>query len=486
MKTSYMLPSKARLTKLLLNLAMRFPFLFSSRLKLIAKRNSNKSPARLDYEKHDDRTTEASLLDGKTTWRGVHLLLAVNKEEAEKIKRSIYKRDTTYASQHLKSEPRVGFFGSSSQNLGTTSFNGECFFSTATIAIKYVTPRYCSSYLLRLKNGALYLSMYVGLDSSATQKISSVDVSSIRRYISFVTFNPLSKNFSTYVDHDRHNQIDDYIYDLAKSVTSEVVEAALILLGSWGVSKKNKDLSKIADFSRDDSQPYFSEILEEETHRRSVIERMRRHLVTHPNVNPYEEYIKYNIPDRIGVDGIFIHTEDQSKITEYDQYINSAHDAFEKYAGFLYITSINNRLQDCGDQIGRLFGAGSQNSKSHLKTLIKQGLALNVIEEHVDALKHGLHWFDPDYAEHYKKNIELLSEKASELKKRIRARHDTVNSEVQLSNLGWVKTYSMLMFALVILQVLLPVISVDWSPTGIDKNFIYQNFLAFKNFLMGK
>lgn len=479
-----MIPLKARLTKLLFKTAYLYPCIFSKRLVFLAQSYATKSATQVEDERLDDTIKEASLLDDKTTWRGIHILFPVNKTEAKRAQKYFSKNSQNYQfSFFKKNDFNVGFFGSGTQNFGDIAFNGDILHPAMNVALATDSLRYCSVNLICLENSIAYLSLYMGLSEVATKKISRVDVGDIERYSSFASLNPFSKGFGVVTEYDRYGQIDNFVYDAAKNIADEAAKVAIALLKSWGIRKKPNDFTKMADFSRNSSHPYFSEANESESQHRSVIDESRGMLAATPSGKAGEELITYNIPERIGVDAVFINSEDHSQIEESELYINSEQSGLEKYAVFLYIKSAEKKLSACADKIGFLFNSGSPDSKSTLKGLISRNLELSVIDENIDALRKAGHWFDTEYTGLLKAYISRLTEQSSALKLKIQSRHDISTAEVQLSNLHWMKRYSMLMFVLVVAQVTLALIAVDWSTAGIDKNAMYQNYLAIKEFL---
>ncbi|TDJ76418.1 hypothetical protein E2H86_11605 [Pseudomonas putida] len=469
-----MVPLKAKITDRILKLVNRFPYLFPSRLGRAARFHNSKSATRLRIEEDEGALTKASLLDERTIWRGVHVLVPVSNDEAKRVKKSFSKHTSPYA---LRRPPKkdTGYFYSAWRTLGVVDFKNELMFPAMQVALKSDAPSYCNVTLLTLTSGAMYLSMYVRLDVVVSSRITSVDVSFIKSYKEYDSFNPFA-GFGTVILHDKRNAVHDYIAGAALGVTKDAIDAVLVMLRSWGVKKKPVELATVADFSRDSAHPYFSRDRELGLDHYQVVNPSRISLVSNPSNTANEEWLTYDAPAEIGVDAIFVHSEDYSITPRSDGYLMSEQGGQDKYAGMLYTLLLKKKLAACGDEVIESFSGSGYDSKKHLETLIRQGLTLTLIEEHIEALRKGEHWFDREYVELNRRDLNLLCIHAKGLRETIRARHDIANAEVQVSNLHWMKRYSLIMFLLVVMQVFLAVIAVDWSPTGLDKNSMYQNW----------
>jgi len=488
-----MIRLKAKLTVLLLCLVRKAPFLAGPRLRYLAQQYSSDRSAELERNSWDEIVSEASLMDDKTTWRGVHAVMPLSKEEATKIHDHMYRNSSNFGP--AKEELDINFFGSGYQSLGFIDFSNNLICPAMRISLVAELPKSCSANILCLPSGVIYLSLYVYLNSSATQRLSRVSVAHIKRYISLFSLNPFSKKFPVIRHHDRHNQIEDYIFAVARNIVDESNQAIIALLNMWGVKKGDADITRVADFSRDSAYPYFKDEFKESPCHRVVVDPSSKFLSARIGNVFGEEFITYRVPARIGVDGIFIHSEDRGKVEEFDQYINADQPGLTKYAAFLYLKSIENRILSCGRHIGALFGGDSGGSKpllnrldafsakrntENLKILISQDLNLNIIEGRLDSLQKSAHWFESAYVDYLRTNLKYMSTLAVDLRNKIKARHDITNAELQLSNLGWMKKYSRRMWYLVWIQLILAVIAVDWSSGGIDKNAMFKNYEAIK------
>lgn len=493
-----MIPLKARITDLVFSVARSVPFIVSRRLRFLALSYSQKSSYQLQYEEMDDLVKRASLWDSKTDWRGVHVLLSVSKSECSRIVNYLhrYGRDFNFRLSDKKLD--VGFFGSGTRSLGSVSFSGDTFSPVMKLALVSDAPSYCAVDVLHLPNGYSYLSLYVGLNPVATQRVSDIDVTTIKRYVAFNSLNPFSKNFKVVTDYARYNLIEDHVYERATQVAHEAIDCTLVLLNLWGVKKSKADLTTVADFSRDSELSYFDAEEENVTAHRSVIEKTRGLLAEKFPGAPGDELLTFNLPPEIGVDGIFIHSEDRANIDQMDQYLYSRQTGVQMYAVFLYLRSLEKDLKACEGAVAHLFDGSttakrsmfnavlsrilnrdSARSERNLRTLISQTLSLNVIDERIDSLQKSLHWFDSAYIEYFKSRLIQLGIAVRELKGKIESRHHITNAEVQLSNLHWMKRYSGRMFVLVVVQIFLAVIVLDWSSSEADKNLLRKNYHAF-------
>lgn len=478
-----MKPFKAKYTELILYLSSRFPLLVSRRLRYFAKSYGKPdSTTMAELRCRENSIKSASLFSDKMVLKGVSLVAAVGRDDLRKIHNWMRRQGSSagnYSESHSQAVDSTDLTNGGSNNLGYISFGAANHFAVGNIALVATLPKSCYITTLRLKKGVTYLSLYVALHESASERIFDVDVSEVQRYKCFGSLNPFSPRFSVVEHHDRCSVIDEVIFKNAQGIISEVNQAVAAILQVWGVKKEISEFSSVADFCRDSAEPYFTrdhvaDIDVEERH--AAFERWRgKVFCTDITDDKSEEFLESYITEKVGVDGVFIKSEDFAATDRDDLYLYSMHSATECYIYLMYVSEANKQFKRCMSIVSPIFLNFTRNTRRNLRILIDASLALNLVQERVGALKDGMHWSDPKYHKVIHGRVLWLESQVNGLRSDIEKRKDLNNSELQLSNLLWTKRYSILVGFLVVVQIALSLVAVDWTEAGKEKNPIYLN-----------
>lgn len=478
-----MKPFKAKYTELVLYLAGRVPFLFTRRLRYSGRHHlESMTSADSEFKSADKSIRFASLFSEHMVWKGVSLVAAINRSELRKIHKWMKSQKSSagnYHESHDRSVESTDLVNSGWSNLGLISFGAKYFNSVGELDLLTTLPQGCLVTILKLPKGVIYLSLYISLEKSAIDRIFKVDVSDVKNYKVFQSLNPLSPRFSVIEYHSRRGISTQIIYNNARSVIAEARQAAAAVLEVCGVKKNIVDFATVIDFYRDGTNPYFTdepEFLPSDDRENVIYEPSRgRFLCTEICNDQTEEYLENYISEDLGVDGVFIKSEDFSSSPEYGKYVDFMHSASDYYTYILYVSEVFIQFRKCMAAVDPVFSGYKKNARRDLEILIDVSLQLNVVEERLKALQEGVHWSDKKYWLFTHKRIEILMGKVAGLRADIDRRKELNNGELQLSNLVWVKRYSILVGFLVVLQIALSMLTVDWSEQGRDKNPVYIN-----------
>ena len=487
-----MKPFRAKYTDWVLSFAGKFPYLVSSRLKFMgevhaeSERPKNpETPENPEVRKLraiENGISSAGLFADGVKWKGVSVVTSLNRNELKKIHKWMRGRDHSfsYSDWHDRSVSSTDLVNSGSNNHGFVSFDQSGMLAVANISLTVAIPTSCYVTTLRLQKGVTYLSLYIFLNDTATARVSNVDVRSVTPYKNFQSINPFSKRFSIVEHHSRYGVIEQLIFDNARSVMTEVNQAATALLQAWGIKRKVEDFATTADFVWDGTGSYFVDLpptmpSAKETSHVILTPTAGRFSYDQLSVDCTEQYINGHIPDKIGVGAIFLKSEDSSTAEKYHSYLRTAHSSTDYYTYFLNILEVEIQFRNCMRVASPIFFSHKKNARKNLSVLIESSLSLNLVEERLKALEAGISLSDDKYWKTTQARINSVKAKISELKTDIEKRKELNNGELQLSNLVWIKRYSILVGILVVVQIALSLLNVDWSDTGKDKNPIYIN-----------
>ena len=479
-----MLAMKIKLTHWILIFSSKFPWLVPSLLRFIGKDYGKQdSEVMREIYSEENRILTASMFEGEVSWKGISFVAEIGREDLGQVHRWMSgqpRAGGNYSSAHEKGIKSKDLIGASYNNLGFVSFDRATMFSVGCISIAAQLPKSCYITLLRLRNGAYYISLYVSFDESVNSLVSDVDVRHVKRYEVFQSFNPFSPKFAITEHHDRRSVIENFVYRKANEVVGEAKQAIQALLDVWGIKRKADEFSMVADFFREGVDSYFgdSPLLENEKASTSVvvIERHRGRFLTSPlSEKSSEEYIENYLPSQFGLDAIFLKSQVSLETESFHRYDFKSIGITDNYSYAAILAEIYSRFQKCTSKVSPVFLSSSKKEERDLKKLLDAGLELNVIEERLTAVEEGLHWCEERYRTFTRNRITGIRSNVSSFRKDVERRRDLNNGKLQVKSLIWMRRYSIMVFVFVLVQIALSLLNVDWTDAGRSKNPIYIN-----------
>lgn len=488
-ETVYAKPSIARYTERLFSLAKKIPWFFPQKFLRLDKDQHKESSLELE-----NRLTKvgkivfASLLADKTHWQSVNIVIQINREELNKITNWLGRQDRL-AGRYTEPCHSSNLHSASMQRLGFISFGDPDLSTDGNIEFKNQTTTRCYMSALNLSKGITFLSMHFAISFEANKKIFNLDVKKIRAHRQLVKLNPFHKNNSIEI-HTRLDNVNRAIIKNTNKSLSEVKQAAIEILKACKIEHNDKSFVIVADFYRESGKSYFYEPNDVNDPLKDAFD-----------IKPHSEDTFFVIDPQAGSYGRPFISDDKSEIynTSYGPSLLNFHAFYlkseapetadtltrtvflnipESYIFLSTLTEISLHYEKCMSMVSNIFFKKNKSTKQVLERLISASLEINLIEEKIKAVEeiassvcdekykvNALHWIS-----HLKKNLTIL-------KKSINIRKDLNNGEIQLKNLTWTKRYSILIFMLVIIQIFLSIINVDWTKEGINKNPIYLNLL---------
>jgi len=482
-----MKPFKARYTEFVLEAAGKFPFFFSRRLRSQGAyhRELEATDANRSGFMYDCADT-GGLFSGDMTWKGVSLVSAIDRKDLTKIHRWMKRQGGgMYHRNHEELIKSSDLLDSRWSNLGIVSFEKSNAMAVASIGLISSLPQLCYVSVLRLSKGVTYLLLYVQLNDSAGERVFNVDLSLLGPYKFFQSLNPFSPLFPIIENYTKRGASENLILRNAAEVVSDSRSAAEAVLQVCGVKKDIKDFAVAADFCREDTEPYFNgsprRIAEEQESNYFVCERASTaNILSTICDDPKEEFLEMYICKKIDVNAIFIKTaQHESERLGEQSFCNALISAGESFTYFLMISEVRIQLKKCMNMVEPIFFSYKKNPKKDLRILISASLKLNLIDERIGALQEGVWRAEEKYIESIKARINKLKVDVDGLRKDIDRRRELNNSDVQLSSLTWTKSYSYVVGVLVIVQIALSMLGVDWSVEGIERNPFYINLFKW-------
>ncbi|MCO1622515.1 hypothetical protein [Pseudomonas putida] len=441
---------------------------------------------------YDLKFKASSLLAGDFTWKGISFLFSLDHQSLESVIKWMEKRRPAMggiakAGTIEKSSAMLGF---QCRHLGLVPFHKVYEFHGAPLFLKSECPKFCDVNIMYLPSGAAYLSLYFVMNEEVTSKVKGIDLSRMRTRQYFLSLNPFNKNFGIRTSESRLSKAEKIISENSKKVLSEISDVIRILSGLWSVKINPSSGTVISDFVAHSAESlnYFinkAPVYYPDDHY-VVVDPRRQYFITGHTADCTGALLEHDAAELLGVDALFIKREERNPPHKYGvSYLGGLDHGIEGVSGMQHVIHVEKMLRASAGEVSSVFMSKDLKSHESLSVLVKQSLALNKIDEQIDALKNSQNWFDKNFKALFLGRVSQLESTFSGLRGRIQRRRDQAQDEVQLEHLGWTKSNAWLIGALAATQILIALVAVDWSEGGRDKNNVYINWQNFKSHFNG-
>jgi len=470
-----MKPIKAKYTEIVLLLAMIFPWAFPKWLQFIAKGYSRKELASIQhlYEK-EDRIESASLLDGNFKWKAVSVVVRVDHGELDLIRHWLNSNASPgdYNPERDEAAFKNSYdSGGGYRNLGWIHFHKEDRL-TSLIRMEEET-KFCDSCYVSLSKysyGINYLSLYFFLKDSATEMVFDVDVSEIRRYYTFASANPFSQQFRAIQHHDKRNLIEELINENINRVCRDVVCMATKVLGLWRIRKSESELSLIADIYRDTNDPYFigaEAIKAEEGSHVHVFRRDFGFFDEKLSSDATENFLSRHVVEKNKLDALFIKSKSQDSFEEFDNFAKKGLALYDSHIFISMFIDVAKQQADISNYANSALLKNSNKVEKNYDILFEATNKLESLKENILAIQQDIpRGCRAPYSDSAMKIAEYRLKLVDKLKSSIDRRLSGLNSEMQVQNLRFNRKYSLLVGLLIVIQILLAALTIDWEKWG--------------------
>lgn len=465
-----MKPIKAKYTEIVLLLARLIPWVFPKWLRFIAKSYSRKEQESIQhlYEK-EDRIKSASLFDGSFTWKAISVVVKVDHDDLDSIRRWLKSNASPIDYNPRRDDSAFENkydHGGGYRNLGWIHFHKENRL-TSLLRMEEETE-FCDSCYVSLSKysyGINYLSLYFFLNESATGMVSSVDVSEVKRYDAFASVNPFSQQFRAIQHHDKRNLIEDLINENINKVCSDVVGMAKKVLSLWRITKDESKLTLIADIYRNTNEPYFVEVDEcEDDSHVHVCRRSLGFFDEKISSDNSEHFLSRYVVENNDLDALFIKSK---SLEEFDQFDNFARKGLTLYDSHIFISmfiDVARQQVEVSEYANSALLKNTNKVEKNYDILFESTNQLESLRENILAIQKEIpHSCRESYSDSAKRIAKYRLKLADELKASIDRRLSGLNSEMQVQNLRFNRKYSLLVGVLIVVQILLAALTIDWD-----------------------
>lgn len=469
-----MKPIKAKYTEIVLLLARIIPWVFPKWLRFIAKGYSRKERESIQhlYEK-EDRIKSVSLLDGSFKWKAISVVVKIDHNELDSIRRWLksnaspgdYNPERDDAAFKNRYDHSGGY-----RNLGWIHFHKEDRL-TSLIRMEEET-KFCDSCYVSLSKysyGINYLSLYFFLKDSATEMVCDVGVSEINRYYTFASANPFSQQFRAIQHHDKQNLVEELINENINKVCSDVVSMATKVLSLWRITKDESKLSLIADIYRDTDEPYFIEVDKgegegEEGNHVHVCRRNFGFFDEKLSGDTSEHFLSRHVVEKNDLDALFIKSKSLETFNQFDNFARNGLALYDSHIFISMFIDVAKQQVEISEYANSALLKNSNKVEKNYDILFESTNKLESLRENILAIQQDIpRGCIESYSNSAKRIAKYRLKLSDELKESIDRRLSGLNSEMQVQNLRFNRKYSLLVGLLIIIQVALAALTIDWD-----------------------
>ncbi len=465
-----MKPIKAKYTEIVLLLARVLPWLFPKWLRYTAKSYSHKEEESINhlYEK-ENKIKTASLLDGDFNWKAISVVVKIDHEDLDSIRRWLKasaspgnynpeRDDSTFKNSYDNS-------GGGYRSLGWIHFHKkDRLGSLARMELETAFCDSCYATISMYSYGVSYLSLYFFLKDAATEMVSKVDVSKVKRYYSFSSINPFSPQFRAIQHHDKIHLIEDLINENINSVSADVTSSAISVLNYWGVKKDQSDLELIADFYRNTDEAYFIEGGEplEENEYTYISRRNNGFFDEKLSSDSSDNFLSRHLVEKNDLDAIFIKSKSIESFNQFDDFSKNGLTLHDSHIFISMLMNVSKQYKSISEFANKALLNSFNKIENNYDILFKSSNDLDSLKENIQAIeKATIHSCITSYADKAREIAKYRLKLANELKESIDRRLLGLNSEMQVENLRFNRRYSLLVGVLIVVQIILASLTID-------------------------
>lgn len=183
-----------------------------------------------------------------------------------------------------------------------------------------------------------------------------------------------------------------------------------------------------------------------------------------------EHFLSSYVVDKNDLDGLFIKSK---SLEEFDQFDNFARKGLTLYDSHLFISmfiDVARQQVEISEYANSALLKNSNKVETNYDILFESTNQLESLRENILAIQKDIpHGCSDSYSDSAKRIAKYRLNLADNLKASIDRRLSGLNSEMQVQNLRFNRKYSLLVGVLIIVQILLAALTIDWD--NLDERF---------------
>lgn len=477
--------NRRKITKKILDFAFKFPWLFPKHIQYHAK--SFHSGSDFIKRKKDAPETKISLLDGQPYWKALSFSFLINRSDLEKIKKWKVKRSVfPYGDvSRYNIIPKQFDNNNSYSNLGVINVNDQTFMDEMNAV--YIDSEYLKTVNISLStfpSGLSMITFYVRLNSDASNMINDVKVPAMNEFFELDSLNVFNKKRRGMSHLIESQHAKEYLDENMRQVYLKAWEVVFYLLNEMKIKKNKNELYCISDFYIDREPPYFIDKDREEQidGDHIVIGRNRKYITENISDKKDESFIVSRYDYINEIDMAYIKTYPEHLLDKNYNFKNSYIMNCESHLSVTVFFLIDKKINILSSMIENIKPFDNKNNLAKLhQELFDILYELNSMKGWLVALdKSVLYNVLSEHRGYLKKSVKIMLDRVNGLHGTIKSIYSMSENRIQISNIKYNKRYSVIVFILVVIQIMLAAMTIKWS----DQNTWYSSIIDwFKNTL---
>ncbi|HCE3560297.1 TPA: hypothetical protein NG644_000671 [Vibrio parahaemolyticus] len=440
---------------------LKYPYIFPKKIQELGRF--------YDLSRNDDdELISISLFDPQLKWtaKGIHCLVQLDSQATKKLSNWLTKNEKF--SERGVSLTKQRSLGASWVHLGvfTPKTNGEMFLmKQIKLNIESDYFEGCAVNFLSFCKGKIYLSMYLVCNEFTTTLLKDVDVRGMKSRDIPLTINPLNKKFGSFAcNSNRGKAYEKLERNLAslRKFANNYIDNVLRELDLKKLSQYNTTIS--FDFFLDEARDYYSSVSKSNNEFIFLVDSFSQRNSFSLSNNKGEVMFCHLPALNLNFDNIYIRRDEGDNNEDTIRgYRDSPQHATESHNIYSFIFLFTKKYIETHKRYESILP--KKKSLSNLyKNLYEVSLRLHELKRSIESFKQSARIeeylsYRASLAEHLSKIIYDIDdfEKEIEQEKRI------TNELIQAENLTYHKHYSKIVFFLIIIQIVIGGLTVNWG-----------------------
>lgn len=455
--------SKVKYTQIVLDLAYKIPFLFPRIIGHYAKEYNSNSDYITNKKQEENHIKLASLFESPFYWRGISFSVFLSNEELLYLKRWQNRRSI------IMSRSNGNYIVSDSfdqdngwVNVGLIRINQDTIMDD--LFSVYTSNDFFSGIYITLtkySTGLSFLTFYIYCNRQLTDLVSNVSVPKMNYFVEFESFNVFSRKCHSISLLDNWHHADSIIKRNIVNVNSSAKELIKYLFNEIGIKKKESDMYCILDMYADQVSPYFDDnaFLEGDQHDHHILfSKQKKFINSILSDNSADVFIDNRYLNVAGVDYIYMKVSRSATNTEVVSDSN-------EYLSIVPVLLMSKKIDLLS---GYLNSAKLHNRKQPVEKIYESLYDISYQLHMILAwFKSSRRFFLFNIPAAYRKNISNMisyqMSRVENLKEVSGGIYSLSDNRIQIRNIRYNKRYSIMVFVLVIIQVILAAMTIDWN-----------------------
>ncbi|CNE97386.1 hypothetical protein [Yersinia enterocolitica] len=460
-------------TKILFDIAYKFPFVFPKWIRYYSSEYHSNSDYVKEAKVRSCETKRASLFDYPAYWKAISFSFTLNKEELTKLKRWRKKVSLNNYNDFIYDKIDYTSFDRSKgyMHIGRIGINKEDI--TDEISPIYLKSNYLDSIFITLSKygaGLSVITFYFYLNKEASNMINSISIPNMEYFVRLDSLNLFSRKNRSVCLTDKESFAKDCIKKNMMEVAKEGWDLLTVITSNMGIKKRRDDIYCVNDMYLDQNEPYFVKVASNNTSGESIlIPRYHHFLDVGLSDNNDEHFIIDNHFNIDLVDMTYMKVCPESTFTEHNNFRFRYCANYESHLAITPVLLIIKRIDALNDLIdnAKLYNKNISMGKLH-SSLFHVLHDIQMISGWLSTLKKDIPYsLLAGYYEISKRIIERQVDRVNELQLTVKTFYGLSENRIQVSNIRYNKIYSLVVFIFVIIQVLLAAMTIDWQKKGV-------------------